>query len=736
MITLRSLALWALLGVLPAVGCGEDGAAPATDGTCQSSSQCSAGQTCRLPEGICAKEPENSFAGKFQCNLVPAGTPPEQAGLGVSEVSGNLDGSVYPLLSGATCELRQVTTSSGKTYRYLDFTFFGFLTGVSRNATLDIDMDADTTQAAGRYDIYQADSVAMNSGATVLAYDVNTQSNTSIAHSSHGYLLLDQAPTVGKPLSGYVAVKMHLASGAPRVGNLCPRGVADCGRMNSSSGAVICFPLSLGGQKHRLCTRDCESDADCAPYGGACLTSAGGCFIQCSADAGCPEGTTCSAVSEDPNVPRYCLPLRSRSMSNPSRPSVRLSTLVLLALVACTDGTSGPGGGGGPIVNDDFLGGGSKLPPDTSKPSTGDCGGVTAVGECADNVVRFCENKKLYQLDCSSGGPDCSCGLNSNQVYDCVGSCGSSGAAGSGGQAGAGQGGASQGGAGGKSGAAGKAGSTGATCGGIGYSDKACNTCYQGSCCELGSACGASPPCQALIDCFGTCTSGDGGCVDSCRQKNLDGLDELSAIEACTFKSCATACGYGGCGFSSSDAPCDACLQSSCCSQGKACATNASCQALSSCLFSCSDAACEAKCEAKFPGGMALWDKFLTCLNGPCAATCGGGSGGGGTGGSGTGGSAGSGAGGSAGSGAGGGGGAGGSSVITPVCYNCALSKCQSIASACAGDPVCTSCAQKDPLQEQCKVNEIFQSLIGCACSEATCGASECASGCAVLAGG
>ncbi len=81
------------------------------------------------------------------------------------------------------------------------------------------------------------------------------------------------------------------------------------------------------------------------------------------------------------------------------------------------------------------------------------------------------------------------------------------------------------------------------------------------------------------------------------------------------------ACG----GFGSSDA-CNACAQSTCCSQGSACGASAECEALFACIQGCTtgDVTCTTDCQAQSPDGVTPLQNFVNCLSTDCASACGG----------------------------------------------------------------------------------------------------------------
>jgi hypothetical protein len=187
---------------------------------------------------------------------------------------------------------------------------------------------------------------------------------------------------------------------------------------------------------------------------------------------------------------------------------------------------------------------------------------------------------------------------------------------------------------------------TAPTCG-MAYADPTCNGCVEAQCCSETQACADDTACRVCA----TSSSPPA----SCDQDTL-----YRAFWSCSLGTCGADCGVP-CGFSNTGA-CGDCISQSCCSQGSACAADATC-------FQCATGSSSTGCSQS-----TLLNELFTCLGGCAGDPCG--AGGGGTGG--TGGTAGSGAtGGSAGAGAdadAGIGGAGGAGAVdagtdAPVYY-------------------------------------------------------------------
>jgi hypothetical protein len=89
-----------------------------------------------------------------------------------------------------------------------------------------------------------------------------------------------------------------------------------------------------------------------------------------------------------------------------------------------------------------------------------------------------------------------------------------------------------------------------------------------------------------------------------------------------------------GCGVQTGNATCDTCLDTSCCSQGQACANapNNACLNLFQCIGGCNgNATCQQNCQTTNQAGVASAQALSQCINGSCGTQCGGGGNDGGT---------------------------------------------------------------------------------------------------------
>jgi formylglycine-generating enzyme len=84
--------------------------------------------------------------------------------------------------------------------------------------------------------------------------------------------------------------------------------------------------------------------------------------------------------------------------------------------------------------------------------------------------------------------------------------------------------------------------------------------------------------------------------------------------------------GMGGvCNPSSTDTPCDTCMEQSCCSQLDVCAGQTICVDLLNCIAACAstDTTCIGNCESSYSAGIASLTNLVTCVDNYCNATCG-----------------------------------------------------------------------------------------------------------------
>jgi hypothetical protein len=138
-------------------------------------------------------------------------------------------------------------------------------------------------------------------------------------------------------------------------------------------------------------------------------------------------------------------------------------------------------------------------------------------------------------------------------------------------------------------------------------------------CCAEARACASDAACREASDCLA-------GCADSACRARCGAFypqpDTLIALRSCRVRRCASACG-SSCGeLSSALASCQACEESSCCSQGVACTSNTSCAALNYCVSNCFGAtSCPTECQTKNALGTSDYEAWFSCTN-QCTSAC------------------------------------------------------------------------------------------------------------------
>ena len=75
-------------------------------------------------------------------------------------------------------------------------------------------------------------------------------------------------------------------------------------------------------------------------------------------------------------------------------------------------------------------------------------------------------------------------------------------------------------------------------------------------------------------------------------------------------------------GFPFNDKACGTCAATSCCAAAASCMGDAECNALSSCLDACSDAACADRCTNLHASGITKFNAIGTCVGTKCSAEC------------------------------------------------------------------------------------------------------------------
>lgn len=176
-----------------------------------------------------------------------------------------------------------------------------------------------------------------------------------------------------------------------------------------------------------------------------------------------------------------------------------------------------------------------------------------------------------------------------------------------------------------------RASTDGGACGGFASTDPQCNACLMTSCCTEGTTCNGDTACVAITDCVQSCT--DDTCTAGCLAANPGGVTDFNSLTGCVNNECASSCGAsatggndaGACGVTFSTSACQTCFTSACCSQGTACASNADCTALDSCVGACTsgDVTCENACVTAHPNGTDALNALGNCLSGQCSAACG-----------------------------------------------------------------------------------------------------------------
>jgi len=136
-----------------------------------------------------------------------------------------------------------------------------------------------------------------------------------------------------------------------------------------------------------------------------------------------------------------------------------------------------------------------------------------------------------------------------------------------------------------------------------------------GACVSTIAACQNSSACNSFYNCIAGCS--DDACWNQCIQSNPTGSDQYFAINTCICNTCDTECANDPmcaaptCGFAFTDASCDSCSDSACCSQEQACADDGTCP---SCLSASPPSACSSN---------GAYNAYLDCLGTNCETECG-----------------------------------------------------------------------------------------------------------------
>jgi hypothetical protein len=174
--------------------------------------------------------------------------------------------------------------------------------------------------------------------------------------------------------------------------------------------------------------------------------------------------------------------------------------------------------------------------------------------------------------------------------------------------------------------------STGGTssCGSLSSPDVACEACLTASCCSALSACSNDASCITLDECESSCAAGDDVCAQNCANANPSGVDDLEGVLNCESSACNAPCSGttsdagAACGYSSSNATCETCLETDCCTQAMTCSASSDCASIVTCVAACAtnDTACQSSCVSGDPAGSSAYDSFNQCLSGSCTSAC------------------------------------------------------------------------------------------------------------------
>ena len=266
-----------------ALACAPD--QPAATATCTSIRDCPLREVCDRVQKTCIPEPADRFTGAFSCKIeVPGG--PNLGVLQLSEVVGRLDRDRYTL-PGVFCLLDDTVVT------------LGFAPATAGGAYLSVYIDAAKARS-GRVTLKPALGGGNDDAAILDDPDIGKLHGTSL----DGYVELTGNLAIGSEVKGYLDVTMLRAPrSAPRFGEPCPRGLAECGDTSREvGGASRCIQV-VKSNPTPICTRLCKANGDCSVGKGIC--SDGFCSKPCETHANCTPPTQCFA-SENGVDPSGC----------------------------------------------------------------------------------------------------------------------------------------------------------------------------------------------------------------------------------------------------------------------------------------------------------------------------------------------------------------------------------------------------------------------------------------------
>lgn len=147
-----------------------------------------------------------------------------------------------------------------------------------------------------------------------------------------------------------------------------------------------------------------------------------------------------------------------------------------------------------------------------------------------------------------------------------------------------------------------------------------CVACGHLKCCGLREAFEANPISYELLTCYEDCPFEDHACWVACDEEYPDGVEDLAAIWTCNTVHCYQECDIGEDG-GGPDA-CSECYMREC-EASYAFLCTADGWTLDRCVRSCGDdAACDADCFDKYPGGVEQAADFAACYDQRCGDVC------------------------------------------------------------------------------------------------------------------
>jgi len=147
-----------------------------------------------------------------------------------------------------------------------------------------------------------------------------------------------------------------------------------------------------------------------------------------------------------------------------------------------------------------------------------------------------------------------------------------------------------------------------------------CYRCEDIHCCETFAAYKANPEAVSIRECILACDVGDDDCSFQCLLDHPLGIVDWGQRLTCVLVFCAEpeACGAGPLD------PCVECVTENCADEEMACASNASCFLLESCIGnSACVGECIHECVETYPQGQEAFEISATCSIDACANVCG-----------------------------------------------------------------------------------------------------------------